>query len=151
MIIILGLENMTAHVWKVFDSVHGIEDFQTFKDFKSDLAHRLGREDKSMRAPGGPADYWELFTSFEDEFCNWYGFMTAEERTEYDARMEAKYEELLADKRAEKQLKRVQDQRINPHIYEGQYMNPYRNVGRNDPCPCGSGKKFKKCCRSRAA
>jgi hypothetical protein len=25
-------------------------------------------------------------------------------------------------------------------------VNPYRNVGRNDPCPCGSGKKFKKCC-----
>ena len=24
--------------------------------------------------------------------------------------------------------------------------NPLRNVGRNDPCPCGSGKKFKKCC-----
>jgi len=24
--------------------------------------------------------------------------------------------------------------------------NSYRNVGRNDPCPCGSGKKFKKCC-----
>ena len=20
------------------------------------------------------------------------------------------------------------------------------NIGRNDPCPCGSGKKFKKCC-----
>jgi uncharacterized protein len=24
--------------------------------------------------------------------------------------------------------------------------DPYRDVGRNDPCPCGSGKKFKKCC-----
>jgi uncharacterized protein DUF1186/SEC-C motif-containing protein len=24
--------------------------------------------------------------------------------------------------------------------------NPWREVGRNDPCPCGSGKKFKKCC-----
>jgi hypothetical protein len=24
--------------------------------------------------------------------------------------------------------------------------NPHRNVGRNDPCPCGSGKKYKKCC-----
>ena len=24
--------------------------------------------------------------------------------------------------------------------------NPLRKVGRNDPCPCGSGKKFKKCC-----
>src|SRR5205085_346878 len=21
-----------------------------------------------------------------------------------------------------------------------------RDVGRNDPCPCGSGKKYKKCC-----
>jgi uncharacterized protein len=24
--------------------------------------------------------------------------------------------------------------------------NPFRDVGRNDPCPCGSGRKFKKCC-----
>ena len=23
-------------------------------------------------------------------------------------------------------------------------------VGRNDPCPCGSGKKFKKCCGAKA-
>lgn len=22
-------------------------------------------------------------------------------------------------------------------------------AGRNDPCPCGSGKKFKKCCESK--
>src|SRR5262249_42135842 len=22
-------------------------------------------------------------------------------------------------------------------------------VGRNDPCPCGSGKKFKKCCMNK--
>jgi hypothetical protein len=26
------------------------------------------------------------------------------------------------------------------------YVNPLRHVGRNDPCPCGSGKKYKKCC-----
>jgi uncharacterized protein len=25
------------------------------------------------------------------------------------------------------------------------YVNPLRHVGRNDPCPCGSGKKFKNC------
>lgn len=24
--------------------------------------------------------------------------------------------------------------------------NPFKDVGRNDPCPCGSGKKYKKCC-----
>ena len=26
------------------------------------------------------------------------------------------------------------------------FVNPFREVGRNDPCPCGSGKKYKKCC-----
>ena len=29
--------------------------------------------------------------------------------------------------------------RRQPHIY-------FRHVGRNDPCPCQSGKKYKKCC-----
>lgn len=24
-----------------------------------------------------------------------------------------------------------------------------KKAGRNDPCPCGSGKKFKKCCESK--
>jgi hypothetical protein len=23
-------------------------------------------------------------------------------------------------------------------------------IGRNDPCPCGSGKKFKKCCIAKS-
>ncbi len=26
-------------------------------------------------------------------------------------------------------------------------VKPRGTVGRNDPCPCGSGKKHKKCCR----
>ena len=26
------------------------------------------------------------------------------------------------------------------------YVRPEPKVGRNDPCPCGSGKKYKKCC-----
>jgi hypothetical protein len=26
------------------------------------------------------------------------------------------------------------------------FADPFKGVGRNDPCPCGSGKKFKKCC-----
>ncbi|MFO0838464.1 MAG: SEC-C metal-binding domain-containing protein [Phycisphaerae bacterium] len=25
-------------------------------------------------------------------------------------------------------------------------VNPGSKIGRNDPCPCGSGKKYKKCC-----
>ncbi|MDQ5980957.1 MAG: motif domain protein, partial [Verrucomicrobiota bacterium] len=38
-------------------------------------------------------------------------------------------------------------------VYTGQVDEPGKTVrretpkvGRNDPCPCGSGKKYKKCC-----
>ena len=27
---------------------------------------------------------------------------------------------------------------------------PGPHVGRNDPCPCGSGKKYKKCCLNKS-
>jgi preprotein translocase subunit SecA len=27
-----------------------------------------------------------------------------------------------------------------------QYFRPTAKIGRNEPCPCGSGKKHKKCC-----
>lgn len=26
------------------------------------------------------------------------------------------------------------------------WRRAYRKVGMNEPCPCGSGKKYKKCC-----
>ncbi|MYM59896.1 prepilin peptidase [Vibrio sp. OCN044] len=29
---------------------------------------------------------------------------------------------------------------------KAQSLNPFKGVGRNDQCPCGSGKKFKQCC-----
>lgn len=29
---------------------------------------------------------------------------------------------------------------------KAQRFNPYKDVGRNSDCPCGSGKKFKQCC-----
>lgn len=37
---------------------------------------------------------------------------------------------------------------LPPSYYAPQepVINPFRHVGRNDPCPCGSGKKAKKCC-----
>ncbi|MCM2323466.1 MAG: YchJ family metal-binding protein [Oligoflexia bacterium] len=31
-------------------------------------------------------------------------------------------------------------------LQQGPYRRAEPKVGRNDPCPCGSGKKFKKCC-----
>lgn len=34
------------------------------------------------------------------------------------------------------------------YVYDGgdTYRRMQPKVGRNDPCPCGSGKKYKKCC-----
>ncbi len=29
---------------------------------------------------------------------------------------------------------------------KSQSVNPFKDIGRNDECPCGSGKKFKQCC-----
>lgn len=29
---------------------------------------------------------------------------------------------------------------------EATYVREEPKVGRNDPCPCGSGRKYKKCC-----
>lgn len=34
----------------------------------------------------------------------------------------------------------------NNSIVQAKYIKPYHKVGRNDPCPCGSGLKYKKCC-----
>lgn len=33
-----------------------------------------------------------------------------------------------------------------PPLYSASMMRTSPKVGRNDPCPCGSGKKYKKCC-----
>ncbi|WP_240905850.1 SEC-C metal-binding domain-containing protein [Thiorhodococcus mannitoliphagus] len=40
-------------------------------------------------------------------------------------------------------LNRVNAVRLHPAFLGGK-----KKVGRNDPCPCGSGKKYKKCCLS---
>ena len=52
--------------------------------------------------------------------------------------------------------------RQNVQLCEDKFLSSFRNdgsvkgetfkkevteVGRNDPCPCGSGKKYKKCCK----
>ena len=41
--------------------------------------------------------------------------------------------------------KQAPKEEIKARTYVKDKNDPYANVGRNDPCPCGSGKKFKKC------
>jgi preprotein translocase subunit SecA len=58
----------------------------------------------------------------------------------------------LAEPQSLQEMKKSQDQEL---IYSGGEGAPVKKqpkrreekkIGRNDPCPCGSGKKYKKCC-----
>ena len=35
---------------------------------------------------------------------------------------------------------------VEAYSFEEPYVRAEPKIGRNDPCPCGSGKKYKKCC-----
>ncbi len=63
--------------------------------------------------------------------------MTPEEMEEYKARQQA---ELDAQLEAAKQAQMREQEADNTPVRRGQ-----SKVGRNDPCPCGSGKKYKQC------
>jgi len=43
-------------------------------------------------------------------------------------------------------VKAVQNVKIQENIEQPKEIVDKKEVGRNDPCPCGSGKKYKKCC-----
>ena len=49
-------------------------------------------------------------------------------------------------KEAEKRIKKRQHPRLIQKKLRKIYDKIWSDVGRNDPCPCGSGKKYKKCC-----
>jgi hypothetical protein len=55
--------------------------------------------------------------------------------------------------REQDQIEKVEDDftlpeppRIADYVHLGTYQRETPKIGRNDPCPCGSGKKYKKCC-----
>ena len=39
---------------------------------------------------------------------------------------------------------------VKPGAHRSEPRHSAAKVGRNDPCPCGSGKKYKKCCGGAA-
>jgi hypothetical protein len=60
---------------------------------------------------------------------------------------------LLEKESAERELRRLKakEQSLRRQLAEKGSQEeppppPKKKIGRNDPCPCGSGKKFKKCC-----
>ena len=68
-----------------------------------------------------------------------------------EERLEQEEQRLLLEKeRLERELREanLKEQSLRRQLAERQSQQEAtaKKIGRNDPCPCGSGKKFKKCC-----
>jgi hypothetical protein len=77
---------------------------------------------------------WSPFGDVGDEIGHWHGFTEAywEQRDRRTAPVTADdYEDII--------------EAVDRELILPGKKNLYRDVGRNDPCPCGSGKKFKAC------
>ena len=94
-----------------------------FKDFEEDLQYSVDHPDAEPLHADGDLT---LFGETVAEMSGWAGFEPKAPRNEASAW-------------------RLLDPPGTPH------REPLRKVGRNDPCPCGSGKKFKKCCLTSAS
>lgn len=65
---------------------------------------------------------------------------------EYELPSGEKVREVFAGYESKVQLKAAMDKRRTEVEAEGGKVVKREKIGRNDPCPCGSGSKFKRCC-----
>ncbi|TSD89190.1 DUF1186 domain-containing protein [Mycobacterium sp. KBS0706] len=109
-------------------------------DFRDDLRQTLADPDRMVRFT---ANHIGPFVDAIGTLSTWHGF--SEEYREQLARGEES-DDGIGD------LDDPLVPRGWPSIAFGEpAINPARDVGRNDPCPCGSGKKYKKCCLGKDA
>jgi len=117
----LGMSDLKLLVKKAFDRGFIDRHVLGFDHFEEDLRRGIDHPGE----PRLPDDRDStLFGDTVEELSGWYCF--TEQYREDQERWQ---------RRAEADLARSQG-----------VQNPFKGVGRNDPCPCGSGKKFKKCC-----
>jgi len=69
-----------------------------------------------------------------------------EERKELSRQMQECCIPIEAGVLTDSQVKRKQVSVCDHRSPAGRILTTARRVGRNRPCPCGSGKKFKHCC-----
>jgi hypothetical protein len=112
----LGIVDLKPLVREAF--MRGFIDptWLTFEDFEQDLRHAIDHPGAQPRHPDGELT---LFGDTIEELADWDCF---------------------------KPKAPTSDKPILPSSFYVPERNIFRKVGRNDPCPCGSGKKFKKCC-----
>jgi hypothetical protein len=115
----LALADMKPLVQEAFKRGSIDPSWMAFKDFEEDLQHAIDHPGDNLLNPDGK------LTPFGDtieELSHWHAF--------------------------QKETYAKPDGWSPSPTHVTTERNPFRDVGRNDPCPCGSGKKFKKCCLS---
>lgn len=84
----------------------------------------------------------------------WHGFKVFDEKVEGDRAyidFSVSYE-MGAEKVDQREVAEFRNEGGRWYYYDSEFPKPQTlkregdKTGRNDPCPCGSGKKFKKCC-----
>jgi hypothetical protein len=123
----LGLTELRSQVKRAFERGSIDPSWMSFHHFEEDL-------NATLECPDAPAWFLKHHPPLGDiveKFSTW-GFALEEvhEITDHDD-----------ERRAAGTHRSLWD-----GFDHGPAVNPFKNVGRNDPCPCGSGKKFKKCC-----
>ena len=121
----LGMSDLKILVKRAFDRGFIDSDVLGFDYFEKDLRRGIEHPGEA-RCPGDHR--YALFGDTIDELSGWYCF------TE-------RYRDDQEQWRRQAEANRDRSQSLD---------NTVKAVGRNDPCPCGSGKKFKKCCLATA-
>ena len=122
---------------KIYDPLKDDELFLRQKDFDlyfKDLA-RFSRNDEYHDIVAEFPFYAEARRAIADE-REW-------EVSDIDDCPDKEYEQAMGDFISQLSPKELD------HLVNGvqePVVNPYKGIGRNDPCPCKSGLKFKKCC-----
>ncbi len=124
-IALLGLEELSDVVRQAFERGLIEPMVMGYDDFCRDLERTLADPE---RMAGFQYDRVGPLEDAIDELSGWYAF-SAEAKQDQERRATSSRATglTLAD---------------TPQPF----VDPFKGVGRNDPCPCGSGKKFKKCC-----
>ena len=96
------------------------------------------------------ADYPALIRGYEDSFDR----LAAGEKEALFDKLKWEFDKLTAQYEGSEYQKRhpAQKEKVlytTDEIGSTPYVRSGEKVGRNDPCPCGSGKKFKKCCMGK--
>ncbi len=120
-IAMLGMSDLIILVKKAFHRGFIDSHVLGFEHFEQDLRRGIERPGEPWR----PDDReYAVFGDTIDELSGWYCFTEQYSKDQERWRQEADTSPILSQP----------------------YENPFKGVGRNDPCPCGSVKKFKKCC-----